>query len=207
MSGGNFQKTWLADSLNRFAERKVGEAIQNLGRALPCSVVSRTGQIVTVKFEVQSGYTLPQITIPIATSAYDWLPIQAGDEGVTFPADAYLGGISGLGGGTADLRQRGNLSTLMFMPCAKKAWAAGNTNQRVVQGPDGVLVQTTTGSIYIDLTGAGIAIKGNVTVTGSITATGDVIATSGANQVSLTNHVHSGVQTGAGDSGPPVPGT
>ena len=41
-------------------------------------------------------------------------------------------------------------------------------------------------------------------ITGAIKATGDIIAGSGSTNTSLQNHVHSGVQTGSGDTGPPV---
>lgn len=207
MNSADYGKTWLADSLNQLATQKALTAIQQTGRALPCSVVAVSGQIVTVKFEVQGTFTLPQVTMPIATSRYDWLPIQVGDPGYTAPADVYLGGISGLGGGIANMSQRGNLTTLVFTPVSNAAWTAANVNQRVVQGPAGVLIKTTNGAIYIDLTTADITINGNIILTGSLTASGDVIANSGANQVSLTNHTTSGVTSGSETSGPPVPGT
>ncbi len=45
-----------------------------------------------------------------------------------------------------------------------------------------------------------VMVIGDVDVTGTVTADVDVIA----DGVSLTTHVHSGVQTGGGNSGPPV---
>lgn len=41
-------------------------------------------------------------------------------------------------------------------------------------------------------------------ITGNIHATGDIVAGYGASNIRLESHVHSGVQTGSGDSGPPV---
>lgn len=41
-------------------------------------------------------------------------------------------------------------------------------------------------------------------ITGSIHATGDIVAGDGGRNVSLENHVHSGVTTGSGDTGAPV---
>ena len=96
----NAHKLWVQDTINQHSITRVAEAIQNTGASLPCSVVSVSGQIVTVKFEVDSSpWTLPQIAIPIATWSYDWIPVQPGDMGLTVPSDVYLGGISGLGGG------------------------------------------------------------------------------------------------------------
>lgn len=53
---------------------------------------------------------------------------------------------------------------------------------------------------YIEITDAGVAIKGNVTVQGSITATGDVIG----GGISLDTHTHTGVESGGSNTGGPV---
>src|SRR3981189_2805259 len=103
----NSRKIPLARSLNTAAMQRAADAIQQLGKALPCKVEEVKGQIATVSFEVANlPFTLPKVKIPIATSKYDWIPIQKGDKGVAQPSDVYLGGISGLGGGTADYPQR-----------------------------------------------------------------------------------------------------
>lgn len=158
---GNYTKTPVAESLNRIARQNAATAIQKLGKALPCSVVAVKGQVVKVKFEINSSFTIPQVTIPIATSRYDWLPVQPGDAGVTLPADAYLGGVSGLGGGTANLTPRANLTALVFIPCANAAWTVANPNQRVVQGPQGVVIKDTAGNAIIEVDN-----EGNVVVHG-----------------------------------------
>jgi hypothetical protein len=69
---------------------------------------------------------------------------------------------------------------------------------------DGTVNMTDSKGNSLVSSSTGWAMKGNLAVTGSISATGDV---SGPGQVSLQNHLHSGVQTGGGQSGPPVPGT
>ena len=140
MTTGAAQKVPLVASLNPFAEAKALAAIRQLGRSLPCSVVAVSGQIVTVKIEVNDPIfnTMPQLTIPIATSVYDWLPVQIGDRGVARASEVYLGGISGLGGGVADLTTRGNLTAVVFEPIAHATWTVPNPNQRVVQGLAGV---------------------------------------------------------------------
>jgi hypothetical protein len=54
---------------------------------------------------------------------------------------------------------------------------------------------------YIQFNSAGITIVSpTVTIQGNLNVTGDVVA----NGISLDTHVHSGVQTGSGDTGPPV---
>ena len=73
-------------------------------------------------------------------------------------------------------------------------WLKSDGTLNVADSKGNTLVSSSTGW----------AMKGNLAVTGSISATGDV---TGPGNVSLDNHIHSGVQTGSGDSGPPVPGT
>src|SRR3974390_1980843 len=139
----NAQKTPFQLSISRLADKKAGNLIQQLGKALPCSVVSVNGQIVTVKFELESApFTLPQITIPIATFTYIRYPVQVGDYGVTIPADARLGGLSGLGSGVANLTAPSNLNGLMFLPIANKNWdPPPDVNKLDLNGPDGVTLR------------------------------------------------------------------
>jgi hypothetical protein len=159
---GNYLKTPIGSSLARIAQQVVATAIQQLGKALPCSVVSVAGQIVTVKFEVNAaGQTLPSVTIPILTSVYDWIPVQPGDTGMTVPADAYLGGISGLGGGVASLTPRANLSALGFVPCARAAWSVPNADQRLVQGPQGAVLRDIGNTAAINIEPSNITAGAN----------------------------------------------
>ena len=67
MSSNDF-KTPLAPALNRLAQQRADDAIQLQGKALPCSVVSRQCQLVTVSFDVTGPFTIPNVTMPIATS-------------------------------------------------------------------------------------------------------------------------------------------
>jgi len=147
----NSQKTPLAKSLNAFATGKALDAIQLLGKALPASVVSAAGGIVTVTFELQSDFTLPQVTIPLATSQYIRVPLQPGDKGMVIPADARLGGVSGLGDGTATLDQPGNLSALAFVPLANSSWFAVDGSVLTMYGPKGVTLRNVAGSTSVKL--------------------------------------------------------
>ena len=140
-------KLWLQDTLNRVAIRRVSDVLQSLGKNLPCRVVAVSGAIVTVAFEVNAApWALPQIAIPKAESNWIRMPTQVGDLGWTVSADAYLGGVSGLGGGVADLSPPSALGALVFVPISNSASAPINANAAQIQGPDGVIAQTTTGT-------------------------------------------------------------
>jgi hypothetical protein len=208
MSAGNYQRTPIGVSLNRIAQEAVATALQQSGKALPCSVVSVSGQFVTVKFEVNQGtFTLPNVTIPIATSKYDWIPVQVGDTGQTVPSDVSLSGINGMGGGVPNLVQGGNLSALVFQPISNKGWTAANSNQRVVQGPAGVLLQDTGANTTINLTSSTVAVSATSSLTFSAGGHTLVINGSGISLdgILFATHVHTLVQTGTDDSGPVLP--
>jgi len=150
------QKTPLAQTLTAFAQTKIIDAYQLLGKGLPASVVSVSGAIVTVKFEIASDYTLPQVTIPLFGPEYARYPIKAGDKGVVIPFDAHLGGMSGLGGGVAGLTQPANLSALVFLPIANTAWVSVDPNAVTLYGPNGVVLRDTGSGAVITLTPTGI---------------------------------------------------
>lgn len=205
----NAQKTHLAVDLNRFAQQKVLSVMQLTGKALPCSVVLVSGSIVTVKFEVQSTFTLPVVTMPVFGPEYIRYPVQVGDLGVTVAADAYLGGVSGLGGGVASLATPANLSALFFMPVASTKWSPSeDPNAVVIYGPDGVIIRTVDKAHSITVSPTGIVIKGNTTIQGNLVTTGTTtsqqnISAPGAsiNGVNFNSHFHPDPQ--GGNSGPP----
>ncbi|KWF29914.1 hypothetical protein [Burkholderia pseudomultivorans] len=142
----NYSKLPLQRSLNRVAIARAAQAIEDTGNALPCRVTKVSGAIVTVEFELQGTWTLPPVTIPKAESRWIRMPTQVGDKGVTMPADAYLGGISGLGGGTADFRRRGNLTALVFVPVSNAGSPPDDPNAAQVCGPNGMIARTTQGA-------------------------------------------------------------
>ncbi|WP_155308299.1 hypothetical protein [Burkholderia gladioli] len=204
----NYDKLWVQKSANQLALNRAQQAIQKLGRALPCRVVDVNGAIVTVAFEIQnSPQALPNVTIPKAESPWIRMPTQVGDKGVTMPADAYLGGISGLGGGVATTTQRANLTALVFVPVSNSSSAPIDSNMAQIQGPAGVILQTADGNVALTLNETGITIKiGSQTFTWDaagvnfpvpITAP-DVILPNGA----VNPHVHSDPQ--GGNTGPMI---
>lgn len=195
---GNAIKLPFADSLPKTVRNRIGDAMQILGKALPASVVSVNGSIVTVKFEIvaSAGFTLPQVTVPLAGSEYVRLPIQSGCKGAVIPADAYLGGMSGLGGGVADLTQCGNLSNVIFLPIGNTGFTVVDGNVLTLYGPQGVtirdamagaVIMVTTNSISLMVDGMGILINSSgTTIDGK----------------NFLGHSHTGVQSGSSDTGP-----
>ena len=124
----------IAQGLNRLGWAKAQAAIEQLGTNLPCTVANVTSSgIVTVNFEVEGPWTLPQIDVPIQYSEYVRYPIKVGDKGLVIAADAYLGSMSGLGGGTANiLQQPGNLSALSFVWLGNVEWSPTDDPQALV---------------------------------------------------------------------------
>jgi hypothetical protein len=158
--GNNYLKNWLQKTQNQQAINRALQVMQTKGYALPCRVVSVSGSIVTVAFEIKDDtLTLPQVTIPKAESQWMRSPTQEGEYGMTIPSDAYLGGISGLGGGTANMNRRGNLSSLVYVPCGSKTYPSVNPNAAYVAGPQGAVIQTQDGTSSIVVNETGITLK------------------------------------------------
>lgn len=186
----NAKKTHLAVALDNIPRQRAADAIQSLGKELPCHVTKIEGQIVTVAFDTTSPFTLPQVTMPINSFQDDWLPIQVGDKGVARTADVYLGGVSGLGTGNANLLRQSNLSMLVFHPATNKAWTPPggfDQNDRIMQsrGKGVALVSKDAKTkLYVDD-------DGHVVITGDLRVTGEVIRGFGTgDQVTLGQHTH-----------------
>lgn len=160
----NAQKTPLVDSLNKFVDAKSKDFDQLLGKRIPASLVSidETGTIATVKFEIESDVvTIPNVTCPIAGSEWTRVPYQPGTKGYVVPADYYMGGMSGLGGGTATFSQLPNLSNAVFVPVGNADLeSTDNPNWHIIIGPDGAMLRTQDGSVSLLLTkDGGVAIE------------------------------------------------
>lgn len=156
----NSQKTAFALTSNRWATKRINDAIQLAGKALPVKVTSVSGQIVTVQFLLTGIFTLPNdVKMPIFGPEYARAPTQVGDLGVVFPIDTYLGGVSGLGGGTADLSTRANLSTLVFFPVGNKNFSAVDPNVYTLYGPNGVTLRDSGSASQLLLTPDGIELQ------------------------------------------------
>jgi hypothetical protein len=232
------QKTWFGLTLNEFGRKKAAEAIQLLGKALPCSVAAVPVDgvpIVTVKFEVNAApFTIPNVTCPMFGPEWVRYPVPVGTKGVVFPADAYLGGVSGLGDGVAQLGViPGNLSALVFFPIGNSGLAASESpNSLVLYGPDGVVIRNADKTCKITLGATGIVmdmplgmpvtingntiVNGNLQISGTIQAEdggiyagniatqGEVIAHAGAGAVNLSTHTHTQPNDSHGDAEQPT---
>lgn len=194
---------WLQQKLNRNAQSQAMLAIEQTGRALPCKVTKVNGSLVTVSFEVDSGYTLPPVQMPKAESQWMRAPTQIGDFGLTVPADTFLGGISGLGSGVATLgKQYGNLSALVWIPVAGTGFTAPpRASIAWPNGPHGARLGDSASTAYIDCNPD----TGTVTIAAggkawTFTAAGLTMSSG----VIAETHVHPGVTGGSSDTGGPI---
>jgi hypothetical protein len=184
----NAQKTPLARTLEAFGNRKVRGALAQLGQEIPANVVSIASPgTVIVAFQVTNTiYTLPNVEVPIV--GYQWarMPIQPGTPGVVMSADYYLGGQSGIGGGSADLSPRGNLAMLVWMPLGSRNWpASADPNAVDLNGPNGVILRDTNSLSRLVITptswdaypptGQPATVHGDLVVTGKIVGQGNLL--------------------------------
>jgi hypothetical protein len=211
MPATNVQKTPLLSSFLTGTQRQSLASIQTLGKCLPCSVVSVTGAIVTVKFELQSApWTLPQVTMPVFGPEYVRWPIQVGDKGMAIAADFQIGQMSGLADATPSMSQPSNLGALTFMPIGNKTWQAVDGQSVVIYGPNGVVLRDAQSRVTFTLSFGGLTIdlhnngpvaimNGDLRVSGSITA-----GYGGADSVTLQHHTHTQPSDSHGDGESPT---
>ena len=157
----NVQKQSLALTIPTHVQNKIEDALQKVGKDLPCHVTAvNSNGSVTVAFDLTDPtLTLPTVTLAVAQSRYFRNPIQVGDLGVTRAADSYIGGVTGLGGGTAQFGQRANLATLVFSPVGNANWPAMNDpNKAQMGGPNGAYIADLNGRCIINVGTAGIII-------------------------------------------------
>jgi hypothetical protein len=207
MSGSfnSAQTTPFARTLTQFTEGKFKILDDLKGQQLPCSVVAVQNAIVTVKVEVQSNITFPQITVPQAISRYARPPTQVGDKGFLTAADVYLGGVTGLGGGVANYaKEESNLTTLVFVPLSSTdtgKFPVIDPNAYHITGPNGAVIQDDSNASNVTLTPTSITLTQG---SASVTITGGQILISGTliiNGTPFLAHQHTGVQTGGGNTG------
>ena len=154
------QRLNFAKSMNNFAEVKIAEAMELVGKVLPATVVSQSGKMITVSFSLTNiPFTLPQVTSPLFGQEYVRYPMQPGDRGIVIPADTYIGGMSGLGGGVADLTQPMNLSALVYLPISNTEWQDVDGQVVTVYGPEGVTLRDSGSNTTFLLKPGSIAIS------------------------------------------------
>jgi len=161
MSGTtNAQKRFHGRDLHEFGDKKTQDWLQRTPKSVPCTVTAVEYPFVTVQVNMNAApFTLPKIKVPQSQSAYFREPTQVGDQGFLEIADYYLGGVSGLGGGVADLTPRGNLSTGVYRPITRASFSPMvDPNKAQVQGPEGVVIQDDGGHCVITVTPTTITI-------------------------------------------------
>jgi len=121
MSNNNRQRAIAG--ISRLAENKAKEWKALDSESYPCSIVSISdnGAMVTVKIELED-LQLPEIEMPVFMFGKVRFPIAIGDKGIARASNRYLGGVSGLGGGTANDTIIGNLTGYQFEPISNTDW-------------------------------------------------------------------------------------
>ena len=208
------QKVPLSQSLNSMAFRNAQDATEHLGYSLPCEIVTvnHTDNTVTVKFDVNSGWQIPNVTIPIAMCEYVRVPYQSGDKGYCNAMDTRSK--------DANMVQVGNLTGLVFVPMSQKTWSITDQNRLTLYGKTAVDIKGTSGgavtiTIYDNsviitkattITG-NVTINGNLTVNGNITSTGTIRAAVDMiiGIYNFLTHHHGGVMSGPSTTLPPTP--
>lgn len=219
----NDETLWLQSTLGETANNRAAQAVAAIGKALPCVVtaVHYPGPLVTVAFELISPtWTLQPVTIPVAMAQWARLPVQVGDLGVAASADAFLGGIAGVGPKAVLGATNGNLGSLFFVPIATTTFSAPPTNEFWGNGPDGGRIGDDQNTCYVDADANGETISlvcgTNVSITLSTTAISLVVGSkswsfsaSGLTDslgVVEETHIHGGVTSGASDTTGPLSG-
>lgn len=146
----NELKTPWYSSIGGATRALIDEAFQLTGRGLPCHVVGVSGALITVQFDVNTIFTLPEITVPLFGPEYIRYPIKDGDKGVVVPVDTPVSYTSGQGGGIPDLSSPANLEGLWFMPIGNKNWVPVDSSAVTIYAPNGVTLRdTNSGDVLV----------------------------------------------------------
>lgn len=194
-------------------EERLYQLRNELRVCVPAVVVSfdATTQLATVQIAVQetvfqnliptpvSIQPLPQVQVGMFRAGGFSLtfPVQAGDEGIVIFNDNCINSWK-KSGGTKNAQEewrRHDLSDGMFLPLVwsqpRKLSSYSNTFPQL---------RNDAGTIMLEFTPTGLKVVGDLEVTGTLTANG-IATLDGKNFIT---HIHSGVTTGGGDTGPPV---
>jgi hypothetical protein len=167
----NGQKTPFARSLHEFGDIKVQDWLSQLPWSAPATVTKVVGALVQVKLAINAPpFALPVLLVPQSSSNWAREPTQVGDLGRIVGTGYYLGGQSGLGGGTADLYPRANLTGAVWEPVSQQGFSTVDANAYVLQGPNGVVLMDSGKMTVVTITPTGVSIvdaNGNEIVTSS----------------------------------------
>lgn len=146
-------------SLSQVARKHANDSQAWAPQALPCTVVSKDGTVLTVSFPINSNYQFKTIKIAQAHSNYFIEPTQANDLGFITPGGAYLGGQTGLGGGAANLYPPHNLTTAIYQPVSNTNFIISDPNAAIVRGPNGAIISDMPAKQTIVVTPTAITIS------------------------------------------------
>jgi hypothetical protein len=148
---GHDEQLWSQPNLNKVAQNRAADAIQQTGRALPCTVTEVNGALVTVQFDVIAPFTLWPLTLPKNEAPWARMPTQIGDRGMTQPADTLISTAAGISSGLPDVTVTyGNMSTLVWTPVANvNSPPTPDPNKYWTNGPNGAIVGSTDQSVQI----------------------------------------------------------
>jgi hypothetical protein len=216
----NDAKLWVQRDVQAVARTAAQEAIQSRGFVLPCQVTAvnpnnpATGaplgySFVQVQFEVtvpftqpdgtQSTFTLPPQILPISQSQWLRVPVQIGDFGIAVRADTFLGGITGLGAGVANLGTNYG-DQLVFQPIGTTQFpAAPDPNKAWLNGPAGAVVSDAAQTAVITVAANLITLNapsGTIQLQGAGTVSGDAMIRASDLQTAL-NAFATAIQTWA----------
>lgn len=201
----------------RFILRKF---LQSTDDMLPATVIATDGTYATVRPQIRVVGTDNTLTsraqiakVPIffigAGGFVLSFPVKEGDMGWIKASDRDISLYLQSNAEAAPNSQRmHSFSDGVFIPDAARKWtvASGESASAVLQSLDGT-VYVAVGSDHVKIKAPTVTVDaptthltGNLNVDGAIVATGNV--TGGGK--SLDTHIHSGVTTGGGNSGPPV---
>lgn len=174
------EKLNFGGNMNDFTQRKIDKAMRINGKVLPVTVVARVGHMITVSFQLDNiPYTIPEMTVPLFGPEYVRYPMQPGDSGIVIPAATYLGGVSGQGGGVADLTTPPNLSALVFLPISNTEWEDVDYSVLTLYGPEGVTIRDAGSNTTFMLTPDSITIAAPKSYEVTVGATKFTLTTAG----------------------------
>lgn len=156
--------TPLVWSSERGIRERTQDKEQMAPKLIPVTVTKVVGETVTVKANMKGVFTIPELTIPQSFSAWIRQPTQVGDRGFAISTDFYLGGQSGLGGGTANFRGRANLTNLVFIPVSQVKFPTNTTrnlNAAFISGPEGAVIQDQAGNTVLTINGTKLTYADN----------------------------------------------
>ena len=156
--------------------------------------------------------------MPVVGPEFLRFPLKAGVKGYLLPSDYYLGGMSGLGGGTARLTRQGNLSSLVFFPIGNSGNSPMEDPEKTeLYGDTGVILKSKDGGVKLIIdkdTGLRLLLDGVELMTlnsGGLSlmfqGKGIFIDENGTNVdgVNFLPHQHTGVDIGPSNTGPVDP--